>query len=428
MNKLTGEYFVEAMSAEERERAAIVDSILPVLREHAVEVDQKAEFYLPHVKTLSDAGLLGLMVPKEYGGLGGGLRDLTAATFALATACPSTAMAYFFQCSATSRGVLLLQAIEAGLIDETDIPKAKQWAEKVLTLIGTEGKWMGNFTSEGAKSEKAKLTIETTATPVDGGYILNGVKSFACSYGVADYYLVTASLEGTDDASGLCTFIVDASGEGLSPRIKWDAVGLRGSATHGLVLKDVFVPESHSLAIPAAFVKSMQMSRGSFVGNQIAGAAVYLGVAHEVYHYTQKSLQEKTYSDTGNTYGTNPVYQEMYGKMMMHYNTALLWMRRQLDLETSEPPILPKEEVVKLWRVAKGTVAESAYEVGCLALKVAGTSGTLGSAFPSRALRDLSMGLVQAFPAERGRADAATTELVGQPETQFTGVKKTVNH
>ena len=424
MAKLTGEYFVEGMVEEERARAAIVESILPTLREHAVEVDQKAEFYMPHVKTLSDAGLLGLMVPKQYGGMGGGLRDLCAAIFAMATACPSTAMAYFFQCSATSRGVLLLQAVEAGLIDAADVAKATEWAEKVLTLIGKEGKWMGNFTSEGAKSEKAKLTIETTATTTEGGYIINGVKSFACSYGVADYYLVTASLQGTDDAAGLCTFIVDATGEGLGPRIKWDAVGLRGSATHGLVLDNVFVPESHSLAIPGAFVKSMQMSRGSFVGNQIAGVATYLGIAHEVYQYTLKSLQQKTYKDTGNPLGSNPVYQEMYGKMMMHFNTALLWMRRQLELETSEPPILPKEEVVKLWRVAKGTVAESAYEVGCLALKAAGTSGTLGTAFPSRALRDLNMGLVQAFPAERGRADAASTELSGVAEQQFTGVKK----
>ena len=424
MAKLTGEYFVEGMVEEERARAEIVESILPALREHAVTVDQAAEFHLPHVKTLSDAGLLGLMVPKEYGGLGGGLRDLCAAIFAMATACPSTAMAYFFQCSATSRGVLLLKAIEAGLLDSSDVPKATEWAEKVLTLIGKEGKWMGNFTSEGAKSEKAKLTIETTATPTEGGYILNGVKSFACSYGVADYYLVTASLEGTDDAAGLCTFIVDATGAGLGPRIKWDAVGLRGSATHGLVLDNVFVPDSHSLAIAGAFVKSMQMSRGSFVGNQIAGVATYLGIAHEVYQYTLHNLQQKTYKDTGNALGSNPVYQEIYGKMMMHFNTALLWMRRQLELETSEPPILPKDEVVKLWRVAKGTVAESAYEVGCLALKAAGTSGTLGTAFPSRALRDLNMGLVQAFPAERGRADAAKTELSGQAEAQFTGVKK----
>lgn len=422
---LTGELFIEGMTELERERAQRVESVLPALRDKALEVDQNADFYRPHVKTLSDAGLMGLMVPTEYGGLGGGLRDLCAATFAIATACPSTAMAYFFQCSSTSRGVLLLKAIEAGLFeDKEEEAKCREWAEKLLTFIGKEGKWTGNFTSEGAKSEKAKLTIETVAKKVDGGYLINGVKSFACAYDVADYYLVTASLEGTDDAGGLCTFIIDSRGEGLDRRIKWDAIGLRGSATDGLVLKDVFVPDDMSLAIPGAFVKTMSMSRGSFVGNQVAGPAVYLGVAHSVYEYTKEQLRSKTYKDTGKAYATNPVFQQMFGVMMEHYHNSILWLRRQIELETAEPPILPKEEVVKQWRLAKGVVAESAFEVAQMAMKIAGTSGTLGTAFPSRALRDISMGLVQAFPAERGRADAAMTELLGQGEAQFTGAKK----
>ena len=422
---LTGEILVERMSAEERARAEKIESVLPALRDKALEVDQNADFYRPHVKTISEAGLMGLMVPTEYGGLGGGLRDLCAATFAMATACPSTAMAYFFQCSSTSRGVLLLKAIEAGLFEnKEDEAKCREWAETLLTLIGKEGKWTGNFTSEGAKSEKAKLTIETVAKKVDGGYIINGVKSFACAYDVADYYLVTASLEGTDDAGGLCTFIVDSRGEGLDRRIKWDAIGLRGSATDGLVLKDVFVPDSMSLAIPGAFVKTMSMSRGSFVGNQVAGPAVYLGVAHAIYHYTKEQLQTKTYKDTGKPYATNPVFQQMFGVMMENYHNAILWLRRQIDLETSEPPILPKDEVVKQWRLAKGVVAESAFEVAQMAMKIAGTSGTLGTAFTSRALRDISMGLVQAFPSERGRSEAAMTELLGQGEAQFTGAKK----
>ena len=129
MTKLTGEYYVEDLSAEEREIQQIVEGVLPSLAEKAIEVDRSAEFHRPHVNTLAEAGLMGLMVPKEYGGLGGGLRDLCASVFAIATACPSTAMAYFFQCSSTSRGVLLLKAIEAGLFeDKEDAARAKAWA------------------------------------------------------------------------------------------------------------------------------------------------------------------------------------------------------------------------------------------------------------------------------------------------------------
>ena len=134
--KLTGEILVEQMTDEEKERAEKVESVLPLFKEHAAEADLKCEFYRPHVKTLSDAGLFGLIVPKEFGGLGGGLRDLAAATFALGTACPSTALAYFFHCSSASRGLLGLEAIDAGLFNEEETPIVRAFAEKVLTKMG----------------------------------------------------------------------------------------------------------------------------------------------------------------------------------------------------------------------------------------------------------------------------------------------------
>ena len=63
---------------------------------------------------------------------------------------------------------------------------------------------------------------------MNDGYILNGVKSFGCATGVADRYLVTASLEGYDTAAGLCTFFVERDAPGVSEREHWDAIGMRG--------------------------------------------------------------------------------------------------------------------------------------------------------------------------------------------------------
>ena len=63
---LTAEFLVERMSDEERERAKIVESVLPILAEAAVSVDTEGEFYTDHIKTLGDAGLLGLVVPIKF--------------------------------------------------------------------------------------------------------------------------------------------------------------------------------------------------------------------------------------------------------------------------------------------------------------------------------------------------------------------------
>ena len=395
------------MTDAERERAEKVETVLPELREHAAEADQKAEFYRPHVKTLSDAGLLGLIVPVEYGGMGGGLRDMAAATFALGTACPSTALAYFFHCSSASRGLLALEAIEAGLFSDEEKLVVKPFAEKVLNKMGGEGKWLANFASESNKTSKARVSISTEATKTDGGWLLNGVKSFGCATGVADEYLVTAKLAGTETVEGLALFFVGRDAAGVSERHKWDAIGMRGTATHGIILKDVFVADENALAIEGAFLKMMQMSRGTFVGNQLAATAIYLGAAQTVYDYALDKLKNTKFGDTGESIAMSPMHQVLIGEMTNDLETAYLWIRRQLELETSEPPLLEKDHVIRQWRMSKGSMCEAAFRVGVNAMKACGTSSTGNSGVIARGIRDLSMGLVQAFPAERGRLEAA---------------------
>lgn len=416
----TGALLVEDMNPAELQRAQRVESVLDELRANAADADVEGRFHLPHVKTLSEAGLLGLVVPEEYGGLGGNLRDLTAATFAMGTACPSTALAYFFHCSSASRGLLALEAIDAGLFTDDEVPVVRAFAEKVLALMGTEGRWLANFASESVKSSKAKITISTQATRTEGGWLLSGVKAFGCATGVADTYLVTAALADVEGADALAVFLVDRDAEGLSERPRWDALGMRGTATHGIVLDEVFVADEDALSIPGAFVRMMQVSRGSFVGAQVAGTAVYLGAAQAVFDEALRNLTGKTFADTGESLASaSPMHQRMIGDMLAELEEGYLWLRRQLWLESTEPAPKPKDEVIRTWRLTKGSVAEHAHNVAVLALKACGTSATGNRGVIARGVRDTSMGLVQAFPAERGRMEAAGMVVTGSEETQF---------
>ena len=163
----------------------------------------------------------------------------------------------------------------------------------------------------------------------------------------------------------------------------------------------------------------MEMSRGSFVGNQLAGTAVYLGATHQVFNQTIELLKTRTFVDTGKSIGTSPFHQVLIGKMMVDMEAAFLWMKRQLQLETSNPPIREKEEVVRQWRLCKGQTVEAAFRVACNALKAGGTSMTANSGFIARSLRDLSMGLVQAFPAERGQLEAAKSFFNQEQQNLF---------
>jgi alkylation response protein AidB-like acyl-CoA dehydrogenase len=185
-------------------------------------------------------------------------------------------------------------------------------------------------------------------------------------------------------------------------------------------MENVFVPDADALAIPDAFVTMMQMSRGSLLGNQLAISAIYLGAAKQAYDFALNFTTEMKFKDTGLPIATSPFHQELIGKMTVELETGRLWLLRQLDLETSEPPRLPKPLVIQQWRLCKGVVSEAALNVAQGALKMCGTSNTSNSGVIARMLRDITMGLVMAFPPERGRLEAAKMVVEGQGQDVFT--------
>ena len=237
----SGAFLVPDMDSAELKRAQIVESVLPQLRAHAEEADRNGSFYQPHKQMLQESELLGLVVPEKFGGLGGTLRDLAAATFAMGSACPSTALAYFFHCSSVSRGLLALEASESNEFSPTDRDTIRRFGEQVLHKMGRDHLLLGNFASESAKSAKSAIFISTEAAEVKAGWELNGIKAFGCNSGVADEYLITAKLAGSDSAAGIALFLVPSDSPGVSERPQWDALGMRATASHGVILENVFV-------------------------------------------------------------------------------------------------------------------------------------------------------------------------------------------
>lgn len=404
---LTAEHLLTDLTPDERERAARVEAILPAVRDAAQEADARGQFPEGHVKLLAEAGLLGLVVPTEYGGLGGGLRDLVATTYALGTVCGSTALAFFFHCSASSRGLLPLAALDAGLYEDDEVAEVRGFAERVLHLMGTDKRCLANFASEAAKASNANVLISTTATPVEGGWRLDGEKSFGCLSGTADFYLVTARRADIDGIDGISLFLVARDSEGIRPRQEWSGLGMRASDNFGLVMEDCFVPADHALAVPAGFARATSMSRGSWVGNQIAIAAIYAGIAQGAWDYAFERTMKARFADTGKPIASSPMHQVLIGEAQTDLTDMHLWLRYQVELESSDPPILPKPEVIKNWKLAKGSICEKAFAVAVGSLKMCGTSGALLDNVIGRSVRDTAMGLVQAFPAERGRLDLA---------------------
>lgn len=402
-DELWAEWLCYPLSEKERAIARRVESILPELAERAGRADIEARFDPRNVALFREVGLLGLVVPEAHGGLGGGLRDMTAATFAIGTACPSTALTFFFHCSASSRGLLPMAALEQGLFNDEEAPAVRAFAEKLLGRMG-QGKWFANFASESQR--KATFTgLSTTAKRVDGGWLLNGTKSFGCGTGVADYYTVAANMEGIADRNGVAVFVVPRDAPGTRPRHEWNGLGVRGSATHGLVLQDVFVPDDEALVGDGVFLRCLQASRGHFVGNQVAQLAAYFGAACAVGHRLMEDLTTERFKDSGRPLAEGPFQSQLLSRIYCDMDVGRSLIRRTLELETSDPPLRPKAEVVRGWRVCKAEVTEAAHRIVTNAWKAGGTRVSHNDGMVARHLRDLQMSLIQGKSPEALRVD-----------------------
>ena len=98
---------------------------------------------------------------------------------------------------------------------------------------------------------------------------------------------------------------------------------MRATATHGIVLDNAFVPDENALTVPATFVKMTRVSRGSFVGNQVALSSVYIGAAQAVYDYAMQFLRTTTYHGTDEPIGGSDMHRQLIGSMRAHLDTAL---------------------------------------------------------------------------------------------------------
>src|SRR5262249_11383382 len=143
---------------------------------------------------LHEAGLLGLCIPERYGGLGASFADYMHVNAELARWCPMTALTFNMH----SQTVLWTGIVA----DDLDFaPAERERHERTRAALSREileqGSIMSQPLSEGV-AKGATTGVTTTATPVEGGYHVNGRKIFASLAGAASAYNLTCVVPGDD--------------------------------------------------------------------------------------------------------------------------------------------------------------------------------------------------------------------------------------
>lgn len=217
---------------------------------------------------LGKAGVLGLNamgIPSEFGGAGFDHVTQALVYEELAWGCAGL--------TATLMGTML--AAYPIIIAGTPGQK-KNWLPKLAESRGTYG-GVG-ITEAGSGSDAAAM--QTRAFKEGDTYRLKGSKRFITNGGIADVYVVFASVDPALGAKGICAFIIDGHGQGVSGGRKERKLGLCASHTAELHLDDVLVPAGDRLGPEgagfAAVLKFFQSSRPMV-------AAVAVGIARAAY-------------------------------------------------------------------------------------------------------------------------------------------------
>ena len=243
----------------------------------AAETDEKSEYPRENIEKLFDLGVMGMCVPKEYGGTGADPLASAICIEELSKQCASTG-----DIVATHNGLCCDPILTHG----TEEQKAKY-----LPML-TTGHKVGAFclTEPNAGSDASKG--QTEARLEGDHYVMNGSKIFITNGYVADVFVVFAMTDKSKGTKGISAFIVESSFPGFSVGKHEVKMGLHGSPTAEIVFTDCIVPKENLLGKEG---KGFNIAMQTLDGGRIGIAAQSLGIAEgalaEAKEYTKGRVQ-----------------------------------------------------------------------------------------------------------------------------------------
>ena len=202
------------------------------IKPYSLEWDEKEAYDATPIKALAQADLFGLIIPKEYGGLGFGTFEMCLAVEWLSYFCAGVSTTY---------AASFLGAYPIILFG------SKEQKERYLPSIA-KGEKLCAFALTEPQAGSDAFAIKTTAKKDGDFYILNGIKQWITNGGIADIYIVIALTDPAKGARGASAFIVEKGDPGFVVGKKEKKLGLRASVTTDLIFNDCRIPKERLIA------------------------------------------------------------------------------------------------------------------------------------------------------------------------------------
>jgi alkylation response protein AidB-like acyl-CoA dehydrogenase len=215
-------------------RGAVRDLVIDKIAPRAAEIDETSEFPWDVYEALRAARFHAIHIPEEYGGEGG---DAIAACLVIeevARACASSSLIP----SVNKLGTLPLMVGGDETLLKTYLPQV------------ASGEAMFSYALSEREAGSDAASMKTRAVEADGGWLLNGQKSWISNAGISTYYTVMAVTEPGARAKGISAFVVHADDAGFSLGTPERKLGIHGSPTREIFFENCWIPADRIIGEP----------------------------------------------------------------------------------------------------------------------------------------------------------------------------------
>lgn len=319
------------------------------IRPKMMEWDNNQTFPIEVFKKLGELGLMGAVVPQEYGGSGMSYNEYVTVVSEIAKICGSIGLSVAAHNSLCTNHILMFGNEE----------QKKKWLPKLATA-----EWIGawGLTEHNTGSDAGGMN---TTAKQDGDYwVLNGAKNFITHAISGNVAVVIARTGEKGDSRGMTAFVIEKGTPGFSSGKKEDKLGMRASETAELIFSDCRVHKDNVLGkVGEGFIQAMKI----LDGGRISIASLALGIAKGAYEAALKYSKER--EQFGKSISQFQAIAFKLADMATEIEAAELLIFEAADLKDRH------KEVTKVSAMAKYYASEVSVRVSTEAVQIFGGYG-----------------------------------------------------
>jgi alkylation response protein AidB-like acyl-CoA dehydrogenase len=251
------------------------DFALQFIKPYVMDWDEKQEFPVPCFKEMGKLGMMGVLVPHEYGGPGLGYFEYKVIIEEVAKVCGSIGLSLAAHNSLCTGHIL-------GFANEE---QKKKYLPKLATA-----EWIGawGLTEPGTGSDAGNM--KCVAVKEGNNWVINGTKNWITHGKSADLAVVICRTGEPRARNNATAFVVEKGTPGFSGGKKENKLGMRASETAEMIFDDCRIPDENRLGeVGEGFKQSLKV----LDGGRISIAALALGIAKGAYDAAVKYSKER---------------------------------------------------------------------------------------------------------------------------------------